>query len=185
MAALPPERISDELLETTGKLYWHVPLLAWNARVPSGVLLSRGAPRRRGARVRRARGIRQLFDVSHLAWCLPSLGGLSPTSIHMIAQSPSASCLPFSSAWDLPDRSLTRSLFLSTLAVSSKRITLPLIASSRFSRSSRIREGPGIPRCVYSNVFKSLGLASALLYDKMTFQKYFAVNRMQYTRSIE
>ena len=65
-------RTSDELLATTGKLYWHVPVLAWSARVRSGDLLSRGARRRRDARVRRFRGIRQLFGASHLALSFPS-----------------------------------------------------------------------------------------------------------------
>jgi hypothetical protein len=67
MASRLTPRTSDELLATTGKLYWHVPVLAWSARVRSGDLLSRGARRRRGARVRRFRGIRQLFGAIHLA----------------------------------------------------------------------------------------------------------------------
>ena len=62
-----PSRIFDELLVTTAELYWHVPLLAWNVRVRSDDLLSRGAQRQRGAHVRQARGIQQPFDASHLA----------------------------------------------------------------------------------------------------------------------
>ena len=56
--------ISDELLATPGKPCWHVPLLVWNARVRSGDLLSRDVRRQHGARVRRVRGIRQLFGAS-------------------------------------------------------------------------------------------------------------------------
>lgn len=60
-------RICDELPRTTGTLYWRVPTLAWNARVRSGDLVSRDARRQHGARVRPARGIRQLFGASPLA----------------------------------------------------------------------------------------------------------------------
>ena len=66
-AGPPPARIFDKPLVTSGKPFGHVPLLAWNARDRSGDLLSHGAPRRRGARVQRVRGIRQLFDANHLA----------------------------------------------------------------------------------------------------------------------
>ena len=60
-------QISDELPRTTGTLYWHVQAPVWNARVRSGGLLSRDARRQHGARVRRVRGIRQLFGASPLA----------------------------------------------------------------------------------------------------------------------
>jgi hypothetical protein len=65
---------SDELLATTRKLYWHVSLPTWNARVRSGGFLSRGAQRQHDAREQQVRGIRQLFDVNHLEQCfLPSV----------------------------------------------------------------------------------------------------------------
>src|ERR1700737_955038 len=67
MASPMCSRTADELLATTGKLCWHVPMLVWNARVRSGDLLSRGARRQHGARVRRVRGVRQLFGASHVA----------------------------------------------------------------------------------------------------------------------
>jgi hypothetical protein len=67
MTAPLTSRISDELLATPGKLYRHVQAPVWNARVRSGDLLSRGVRRRHGARVRRVRGIRQLFGASPLA----------------------------------------------------------------------------------------------------------------------
>jgi len=73
MVSPPPSRTSDELPATSGKPYWHVPRLAWNARARSGDLLSRGERRRHDARVRRVRGIRQLFGASHLARGFPSL----------------------------------------------------------------------------------------------------------------
>src|SRR5260370_18934456 len=73
MAYPLPSRISDGPPATTGKLYWHVPRLAWNARVRSGDLVYRGARRQHGARVRRARGMRQLFGESHLARLFPWL----------------------------------------------------------------------------------------------------------------
>src|SRR6266403_551815 len=60
-------RTSHALLATTGMLYWHIPWLAWNARARSGDLLSHGARRQHGARVRRVRGTPQLFGASHLA----------------------------------------------------------------------------------------------------------------------
>jgi hypothetical protein len=70
MAFQLTSRTSDELLATIRKLCWHVPLNAWSARVRSGGLLFHGAQRRCGARVPRVREIRQLFDVSYLAWYL-------------------------------------------------------------------------------------------------------------------
>jgi len=72
MIAPLTSRTSDELLATIGKLYWHVPMLAWNVRVLSGDLLSRGAQRQHGARAQRVREIPQPFGASHLAWCFPS-----------------------------------------------------------------------------------------------------------------
>ena len=67
MPAPLTSRISDELLATPEKLYRHVQAPVWNARVRSGGLLSHGARRPHGARVRRVRGIRQLFGASRLA----------------------------------------------------------------------------------------------------------------------
>src|SRR6266478_3712555 len=69
MLSLLTWRTSGELPATTGKLYWHVPRLVWNARVRSGDHPLRGVQRRYGARVRRVRGIRRLFGGSHLARC--------------------------------------------------------------------------------------------------------------------
>ena len=60
-------RTSDELPATTEKLYSNIPRLVWKARVRSGDLPSRRARRQHGARVRRVRGIRQLFGATHLA----------------------------------------------------------------------------------------------------------------------
>lgn len=62
-----PSQTSDERLPTTAWLYTHVPTLVWKAHVRSGDLLSRGARRQHGARVRRVRDIRQLFGATHLA----------------------------------------------------------------------------------------------------------------------
>jgi hypothetical protein len=67
MAGLLPLRISDELLVTTETPYWHIPSLAWNARVRSDDLLSRGALRQRGEHAQPVREIRRPFDVNHLA----------------------------------------------------------------------------------------------------------------------
>lgn len=67
MASPLTSRTSDELLATTEKLYSNIPRLVWKARVRSGDLPSRGARRQHGARVRRVRGIRQLFGATHLA----------------------------------------------------------------------------------------------------------------------
>src|ERR1700730_13704708 len=67
MASPLTSRTCNELPATTGKLYWHVPMLVWNVRVRSGDLLSRGARRQHGARVRLVRGTRQLFGASRLA----------------------------------------------------------------------------------------------------------------------
>src|SRR6266403_4755838 len=70
MAFLLTSWTRDELPATTEKPYWHVLMLVWNARVPSGDLLSHGARRQHRARVRRVRGTRQLFGASHLTWPL-------------------------------------------------------------------------------------------------------------------
>ena len=67
MASPLTSRTSDELLATTEKLYSNIPRLVWKARVRSGDLPFRGARRQHGARVRRVRGIRQLFGATHLA----------------------------------------------------------------------------------------------------------------------
>src|SRR6266403_1127021 len=67
MASLLTSRTCDELPATTEKPYWHVLTLVWNARVRSGDLLSRGARRQHGARVRQVRGTRQLFGASRIA----------------------------------------------------------------------------------------------------------------------
>ena len=63
-------QICDELPSNIAKLYWHVPRLVWNARVPSGDLLSHGAWQLHGARVELIRGILQLFGATQLAWHL-------------------------------------------------------------------------------------------------------------------
>src|ERR1700722_6178685 len=72
MTLLMTSPTSDELLAMPGKLYRHIQAPVWNARARSDDLLSRDALRRNGARVRRARGIRQLFDVSPLPSCFLS-----------------------------------------------------------------------------------------------------------------
>ena len=74
MASSWTVRTSDERLATRGRLYSHVRVLAWSARVRSGDLLSHGARRQHGARVRRVRGTRRLFGASHLALFFPFLG---------------------------------------------------------------------------------------------------------------
>jgi len=60
-------QIFDELLARPGKPSRHVQAPVWNARVRSDDLLSRGVQRQHGVRVRRVRGIRQLFGASPLA----------------------------------------------------------------------------------------------------------------------
>src|SRR6266853_2672267 len=67
MASPLTSRTCDELPATTGKLYWHVPMLVWNVRVRSGDLPSLGAQRQHGARVRRVRGTQQLSGARHSA----------------------------------------------------------------------------------------------------------------------
>ena len=72
MTAPLTSRISYELLATPGKLYRHIQVPVWNARVRSGDPLSRGARRQHGAHGRRVRGIRQLFGVNPLPYCFLS-----------------------------------------------------------------------------------------------------------------
>src|ERR1700687_1087845 len=127
-----PSQTSDERLPTIAWLYTHVPRLVWKAHVRSGDLFSRGAQRQHGARVRRVRGIRQLF------WC-DSFGIVFPIPVPAPTYRNS---LRVSAAY------VTGSFFSTSKGCEQRAVAVPWFRSSRWQHQLGQRYSPpySLPR---------------------------------------